>query len=291
LPTLRAITCSGTRESHWARLVAPIMLCVALVALPATGRAEVLDDVDAIGDMIVLDADPVPAPERALNDIRSTTLIHGDRRVVIAVDYVDLRKQAGGPGQHLEVTLVNDQGLRRHLDLVATGAQWMGHAQMYNGRYASIDCRVRHSIDYRRNVARMTFPRRCADSPRWLVFKIRSLAETREGTFTDDALRDRATTADDPGLRASDRVQAGCATRNEFDRAEPGLRMRRVHAVFDTRGSLFGEPDGAGLSRWYTQCRPDRGYSECRAVVDYRLDESGVARVVPGKTWAASCSR
>jgi hypothetical protein len=80
----------------------------------------------------------------------------------------------------------------------------------------------------------------------------------------------------------------GCVTRHEFRRAHQDMRKGRVHRIFDTRGTLFGEADDRGFSRLYKQCHPAPGYDVCKAVVDYHIGRHGAARV-EGKTWAVIC--
>jgi hypothetical protein len=162
--------------------------------------------------MVVYERQPVPVPDRTLNDVSNTTLSHGHRRVAITVDYVDLKRRAGGLGQYFQVHMVTNEGVRRHLDLVAVPGRWSGATQMYTRRYASMDCSVRHTIDYEANVTKLSFPRRCVSKPRWMVFQAHSLVESDEGVFEDDALRDRPITAGDKRLRRSDRVDRGSAS-------------------------------------------------------------------------------
>ena len=194
----------GRRSS---RPLVAAALCAALVAAtPAASHAETVDDVDAVGDMIVYDGAPIPVPDRTLNDVSNTRFTHGGRRVAIRVDYVDLKKKAGGVGQWFLIHMITNEGVRRHLDLVASSGHWSGATQMYNRRYASVDCSVRHSIDYEANVTKLSFPRRCVSKPRWMVFRAHSLVESEDGVYEDDALRNRPIAADDRHLKRSQRV-------------------------------------------------------------------------------------
>lgn len=190
-----------------ARLLVSAALCAALVAAtPATARAETVDDADATGDMatqsLVDDEEEdtlVPAPERTLNDVSSTMLAHRTRRVAIRVDYVDLKKKAGGEPQVLDIAMVTDEGVRRHLQLAAWSGHWSGETNMYDGNWRGVKCSVRHSIDYKANVTKVSFPRRCASNPSWVRFRVGSYIEDAEVYFVDDALRDRPMTDEDKG--------------------------------------------------------------------------------------------
>lgn len=94
-------------------------------------------------------------------------------------------------------------------------------------------------------------------------------------TTTSAAVSDRAA------------LSPGCVTRHEFRRARQDMRKWRVHRIFDTHGSFFGDPDNDGFSREYRQCRPEPP-DECTAVVDYYIGRHGAARV-EGRVWAVAC--
>jgi hypothetical protein len=130
----------------------------------------------------------IPAPGRRLNDVASTRLTHGSHRVAVRVRFVDLRRV--GDVQGLLVPMVTDEGVRRYLQLVAHPRRWSGETSLFNGGFGEVPCRgVRHSIDYRRNVMRASFPRHCASSPRWVKFRAVSYAQARR-FYADDALSD-----------------------------------------------------------------------------------------------------
>jgi hypothetical protein len=176
---------------RWARVLVTAALCAALVATPATANAESVDDDDTIGDMSRNAR--TPDPERTLNDISHTKLTHGARSVAIKVDYVDLKRRAGGRFQYLGVDMATNEGVRRHIELEARRRHWSGALDMYKERWRHMDCAVRHSIDYRANVIKMRFPRRCASNPRWVRFKVSVSVWVRADghEWVDDGLLDR----------------------------------------------------------------------------------------------------
>ena len=53
-----------------------------------------------------------------------------------------------------------------------------------------MQCAIRHSIDYTRNVIAVSFPRQCASSPRWVKFRVGAYRSGKTGVYVDDALRD-----------------------------------------------------------------------------------------------------
>lgn len=197
-------------------LAAVAALTVPALAVPA--EAETVVDADTTGDMVRVDyieeSDTfiyVPVPGRTLNDVSEATLDHRRRRVAIELDFVALKRKAGGQPQVVDVAMASNEGVRRHLQLAAWSGHWSGETQMYNGRWRTVRCSIRDSIDYDADVTRLSFPRGCASNPRWVTFRVGSYVEDEEYVI-DDALRDRAMTVEDERFKRSGRVhreQAG----------------------------------------------------------------------------------
>lgn len=206
-PTTAPTSSSLVRRSTRPFVVAA--LCAAFVAAaPATAQAQTVSDADTVGDMITFNNEDaaVPAPERTLNDVSNTRIAHGARRVAIKVDYVDLKRRAGG-FQSLQIVMNTNEGARRHVALIAEPHLWSGATMMFRGNGASMRCAVRHAIDYEANVMRVNFPRRCASNPRWVRFRIHVSAQGDDGYFADDALSDTPIDSQDSNdLARSDRV-------------------------------------------------------------------------------------
>lgn len=189
-------------------------LCAALVAaIPAPAQAQKITIPDAVGDMVREDWDDdghVPTPDRRLNDVKRTKLVHGVNRVKIRVDFVDLRRKAGGCGfwecnlQEIDVHMVTnerdyrgfDDRVWRQVQVVASPGGWSGAADMFNDSSDDyyMRCPVRHSIDYHSNVIKASFPRRCASNPRWMKFDVLIAVTRRQKYFYDHALLDRPLT-------------------------------------------------------------------------------------------------
>ncbi len=192
-----------------ARPLLAAALCAAFVAgAPATAHAETVSDPDTVGDMVTFNDDDavVLVPERTLNDVSNTKLRHGARRVAVRVDYVDLKKKAGGEYQSLGILMVTNEKVRRYVSLDAWRGHWSGESQMYNGKYNEVRCAVRHSIDYEANIMKVSFPRRCASNPRWVKFRVWAQSNGDDGYYGDDALRDRPTNSQAGHMKWSDRV-------------------------------------------------------------------------------------
>jgi hypothetical protein len=208
-------TASLRRGRRLARPLVVAVLCAAVVGVaPATAQAQTLTDPDTAGDMVRFNDrndTVVPAPTRRLNDVTSTRLTHGTRRVSIRVEYVDLKRR--GDVQGLYIPMVTNEGKRRYLQLVAYPRHWSGETDLVTGNFREVRCGgVRHTINYDTNVMRVSFPRRCASSPRWVKFRAVAYAQADGGLYADDALSDLPITSqDDNDLTWSPRIhrQAG----------------------------------------------------------------------------------
>lgn len=189
------------------KLAAVAALSVPALAMPA--QAQTVADADTVGDMATYDDDDVavPAPERTLNDVSNVTLSHRARRVAVQVDYTDLRRKAGGEYQSLFIAMVTDEGARRYVSLDAWRRHWSGETWMFTGRGRTVECAMRHSVDYEANVMSVGFSRRCASDPQWVRFRVVAASQGQGGMFVDDALSDVPIESQDfRDLERSDRV-------------------------------------------------------------------------------------
>jgi hypothetical protein len=142
-----------------------------VVAGSSAAQAQSITDVDAAGDMVGVNDDaeeePRPTPNQVRNDVLTTTMAHSATRISIRVKYAELRRRDDGIGQYVQV--VTNEGVRRGLAVSAGPGDWAGSTVMWRERDESqVRCAIRHSIDYTRNVIAVSFPRRCASSPRWV---------------------------------------------------------------------------------------------------------------------------
>ena len=160
----RLIKCGG-------RLARPFLVAVVAVALVAAGstaaQAQRLSDTDPAGDMVSVEyetGESLPAPDRVRNDVLRTRLAHSASRVSVRVKYAEMRRV----GEHnaLFVQMVTNEEAHRILELSAGPGDWAGSTTLYRGDGHRAQCAVRHSMDYGRNVVVVSFPRRCASSPR-----------------------------------------------------------------------------------------------------------------------------
>ena len=179
-----------------ARLTRPLLVAALATGLVVAGssaaQAQSLTDADTAGDMVKLDFDtegPRPAPNQVRNDVLRTTLTHSATRISIRVKYAELRRVGEGHSQFVQ--MVTNEGARRFLDVSAHPRNWAGRTDMWRpSGDGEVQCAIRHSIDYTRNVVAVSFPRQCASSPRWVKFRVGAQRFGETGIYVDDALRD-----------------------------------------------------------------------------------------------------
>jgi hypothetical protein len=80
-----------------------------------------------------------------------------------------------------------------------------------------------------------------------------------------------------------------CVTRGEWDRAVVGTPKEVAHQIFETPGRFSAQFGPTEFRRAYQQCRPDPGYDECWADVDYLVGDDGIARI-DEKAWSSLCA-
>ena len=178
-------------------LIRPLLVAALAAGLVVAGssaaQAQSITDADAAGDMVrfVDEAEEGrPAPNQVRNDVLRTTLTHSATRISIRVKYAELRRLGEGHGQFVQ--MVTNEGARRFLDVSAHPGNWAGRTDMWRpSGDGEVQCAIRHSIDYTRNVIAVSFPRQCASSPRWVKFRVGAQRYGEGGAFIDDALRDR----------------------------------------------------------------------------------------------------
>jgi hypothetical protein len=192
-------------------LARPFLVTVVATALVAAGataaQAQSVSDTDTAGDMVRYEygtGESVPAPDHVRNDVLRTRLTHSASRVSVRVKYAEMQRV--GEVNALYVQMVTNEGVRRWLDLSAGPGEWAGTTAMYRGNEYRVRCAVRHSMDYARNVGVVSFPRRCAGSPRWIKFRVVSLMIEDDGFFYFDDALDGAPMLEDSAPAQSRRV-------------------------------------------------------------------------------------
>ena len=115
--------------------------------------------------------EPWPAPDAVIGDVIRTTLRHTTHRVVVRVRYADLAPT--GRRFRVWVDVRDETGKVRLLGIDAPRRDRDGRVIFMTARGRDIDCpRIRHQIDYDRNITRLSVPRACLDTPRTVQFRV-----------------------------------------------------------------------------------------------------------------------
>jgi hypothetical protein len=155
--------------------------------LPA--QAQTLAVGDARGDVTAFD-DTMEQPEAVDPTVRNgdvvrTVFRHTGRRISVRAKFADLAKQGDVRQDFLQ--LRTDEGQQRFVMVLAGRGGWAGETMMFRGNGSDVSCRIRHHIDYADDVLTLSFPRRCAGSPRWVRVGFASMSGTEEQMYVDDA--------------------------------------------------------------------------------------------------------
>ena len=163
---------------------------VALTVVAGPAAAERVTVVDRRGDVLKVEegaTSGVPAPDSTF-DVWRSTFAHTADRVVVRVLFDDLRRT----GKRLQVWVNLQDGRDRtsYVGVEAVPGERDGTAWLMGNRGQDRPCRVRHRIDYARDVVRVSLPRTCLGSPRVLGFGLLTehVRRTWRYAWLDDGL-------------------------------------------------------------------------------------------------------
>lgn len=155
-------------------LVLCTVMSVTTFGLVTPAAADTLSAKDDRRDMLYLDVTDgedlvfpgTAKPERRNGDLKGYTVRYGAKRISASLRFRELNRT--GPVIMVDARFRLPQGGQLTYDEVVTTARrgnWPGRA-----RSTVPGCAVHHKIDYRRNTVRVSFPRGCFASPRWIQF-------------------------------------------------------------------------------------------------------------------------
>jgi predicted nicotinamide N-methyase len=172
--------------------LASAVACAVLLTLvaPTAAHAASRTFVDGAGDVWELQDQPSPVPDRDQGDIARTTLTHGAHRVVVRTRFVELNRV----GRIFIFTqLRTNTGQVRGLSLTARPNHYRGRAVLETRRGTTVKCAIGRRIDYARNVATVSVPRRCLDNPRTVQAKFGVATFMGQRAFADNPINDGPT--------------------------------------------------------------------------------------------------
>ena len=177
-----------TRRAALVAAAIGAVVASSLAAGPAA--AERLSVIDRRGDVLKVEegaTSGIPAPHDTF-DIWRSTFRHTAERVVVRVRFDDLRPT--GKRLQLWVDVQDGRGRTNTIGVEGTPGNRRGTAWLMGDRGQDRPCRVRHRIDYSRDVVRASLPRTCLGSPRVLRFGVLSehVRRTWQYAWLDDGL-------------------------------------------------------------------------------------------------------
>lgn len=190
-PRRRNGSSEGDVMAPRAALVAGAVGAVVASSLAAgPAAAERLSVTDRRGDVLRVEegaTSGVAAPEDTF-DIWRSTFRHTSERVVVRVRFDDLRPT--GKRLRLWVDVEDGRGRTNTIGVEGAPGNRGGTAWLMGDRGQDRPCRVRHRIDYTRDVVRASLPRTCLGSPRVLRFGVLSehVRRTWRYAWLDDGL-------------------------------------------------------------------------------------------------------
>lgn len=176
------------RAGRYVAVVAGAAMGVTLAAGPA--QAERTAVADRRGDVLKVEEGATsgePAPGSTF-DVWRSTFAHTTDRVVVRVRFDDLRRT--GKRLQVWVNLQDGRGRTNHIGIEGTPGNRSGTAWLMGDRGQDRPCRIRHRIDYGRDVVRVSLPRTCVGSPRVLRFGVLTehVRRTWRYAWLDDGL-------------------------------------------------------------------------------------------------------
>jgi len=177
--------------SRSSRLVAGVAgAAVALTLSAGPAAAERMTVADRRGDVLRVEegaTSGLPAPGSTF-DVWRSTFAHTRDRVVVRVLFDDLRPT--GKRLQVWVNLQDGRGRTHHVGVAGVPGNRGGTAWLMGDRGQDRPCRIRHRIDYGRDVVRVSLPRTCLGSPRVLRFGLLTehVRRTWRYAWLDDGL-------------------------------------------------------------------------------------------------------
>jgi hypothetical protein len=173
-----------------------LVAAAGIAALPAAAHADRAVHRDAAGDVIEQQyseetgASNVPAPTAEAGDITKVVVSHTDTRVVFVAAFNDLRRN--DPTNAFFTRIVTNEGVKRDLMLFASPERPRGDIMFTRADGRPATCKgASRDIDYTANTVRLSAPRSCLSSPRWVKggFGTYRYNTASENPFIDDGQR------------------------------------------------------------------------------------------------------
>jgi hypothetical protein len=179
---------------HLARSGAVALTTFLAVMAPTAAQAKSYVHADTSGDVVQLDQNPssnssTKVPAHADGDIVRSAVVHGKRRVTMAISYRDLVAPSTSSDVAVHLFRIGTSKHRiRSVFVVASSTRPRGAVGVEKADGKAVTCRgVRWDIDYSTKTVRTSVPRRCLGNPRWVHVGMGAINEDEPTFFADDA--------------------------------------------------------------------------------------------------------
>jgi hypothetical protein len=151
--------------------VAATVLPFLAAVTPSSATAQELRFQDPRHDVVTLDPaadslEPSPNPARANGDITSAFVHFRKGRLVVRVDFADLRQRRNELFEYTGAVFTSQRQVYG-FDVSTSPGRYAGHDKLLRGD-GKPACEVGHRLDWQRDFARVVIPLSCLDHPRWV---------------------------------------------------------------------------------------------------------------------------
>ena len=173
---------SSVRASRLVALAAATVLGLSLAtAAPALADSRTIKD--GKGDTWNVSDTPKKASGHPEGDLRKVTFNHTARKVVITARMQNLKKSGEAVGVYMNIDTPDDASYGA--DLIGTPGNWRGEVSVYG---SDAECSATGSLNYEKDVAKLSIPRSCLGRPDWVRFQMAgAFAKNEDKLFYDDA--------------------------------------------------------------------------------------------------------
>jgi hypothetical protein len=176
---------TSVRARRIATAAAATVLSLTVVAAAAPANADSRTLKDGKGDTWNVSGEtPKKASGHPQADIRKVSVRHSARKLSFTVKVQNLKKSGNVVGTQVGIDTASDVSYTA--SVAGEPGAWRGRAMLYASDGGT--CSPKGSMDYRKDVMRMTVPTRCLGNPEWVKIQVLGIhLNSNDKAFIDDA--------------------------------------------------------------------------------------------------------
>jgi hypothetical protein len=176
---------SSARARRIATAAAATVIGLSTVAIAAPANAESRTLKDGKGDTWNVAAEePKKVSGHPQADIRKVSIRHSSRKLAITVKVQNLKKTGEGIGTQVNIDTATD--ISYSASVGGEPGAWRGRATFWASDGTT--CSPQGSMDYGKDVMRLTVPTRCLANPEWVRLVVGGIyVKSESKAFYDDA--------------------------------------------------------------------------------------------------------